>query len=182
MPKIRRYLCPEWFLAGALLVLASGPVAAAPGDHHRLTRGAVLHARPAAEGRRAGTLPRGREVVEIQRTGRWVLVFDPRSRRQGWVSARLLEAKTVPARSPKAPPALPEHGVTLRALGWRDGIRLEGSGLVHERRFVFQVPRDTPITDLRLELHYLSSPRLLELAWMRVEVGDRLVREIRLPR
>ncbi len=54
--------------------------------------------------------------------------------------------------------------ISLKGLGYEDGISFEGAATGHEAKLAYSVPRDTPISSASIHLRYTTSPLLNKLA------------------
>jgi len=70
--------------------------------------------------------------------------------------------------------------VSLKDMGFRKGILLEGATVYHSRVFFFPAPMDSRISHGALRLLFRTSPNLNELANLRVSVNDIPYRQVNL--
>jgi len=68
--------------------------------------------------------------------------------------------------------------VSLKDMGFRKGILLEGATVYHSRVFFFPAPMDSRITHGALRLMFRTSPNLSELANLRVSINDIPYRQV----
>jgi len=98
------------------------------------------------------------------------------------VSSKKVTLKTIP----EATAATPETAhvtrqVSLKDLGFEKGIMFEGAVVSHARTFFFPAPMDSHITNGSFRLLFRASPKLHEMADVRVTINDIPYRQVGLP-
>jgi len=96
------------------------------------------------------------------------------------------KGKAVLKKLPEATAAAPKtvhmtRQVSLKDLGFEKGIMFEGAVVSHARTFFFPAPMDSDITNGSFRLLFRASPKLHEMADVRVSINDIPYRQAGLP-
>jgi hypothetical protein len=97
-------------------------------------------------------------------------------------SSKKVTLKTIPeatAAEPKT--AHVTRQVSLKDMGFEKGIMFEGAVVSHARTFFFPAPMDSHITNGTFRLLFRASPKLHEMADVRVTINDIPYKQIGLP-
>lgn len=70
--------------------------------------------------------------------------------------------------------------ISLKELGYEDGISFEGAATRHEAKLAYSVPRDTLISSANIHLRYTTSPLLNELANVLLLVNGHPLKQVQL--